>query len=62
MIRITSEKNNPNNNHNFKHNIHLFPFSGSRTDLGKSVGKLILFLDDDRAGLAAVIRVCTKVI
>ena len=31
------------------------------TELGKTVGRIILFLDDDKAGLAAVIRLCTKV-
>ena len=30
-------------------------------ELGKNAGKIILLLDDDRAGLSAAVRVCTKV-
>jgi hypothetical protein len=30
-------------------------------ELGKSAGKIILLLDDDRAGLSAAVRICTKV-
>ena len=29
--------------------------------LGKGVGKVVLMLDDDKAGLAAITRICTKV-
>ena len=43
-----------------QHNIITHSIEQS-TELGKTVGRIILFLDDDKAGLAAVIRLCTKV-